>query len=1273
MPNGLGPLPERHARILAEKLRDGQLVLFVGAGLSYLCPRNDGKKGRLPLWKSLQDEVARLAHLDASQFRDALDIFDYVESAEDRGTLERHLQACLDDRSYDPSPAHLGLKELPWHQIVTTNYDALLARLLDEVPIAEERDFDRLSAKPRPRLIHLHGTLQRPHTLTKDDYRLWQQRHPRAFHHLKELLLTKTLLFVGFSLTDPNIDHILAVVRSITKQREKRVYAWMWRSNEMEKRLLDKRYKIEVVSIEQADDWATAFGQLEEVLGEGPLPVVVNGEPDPYAYDRSQYKQAMQKRYGVANMQHLYMPGAGYTRDDILLDEIFVEPDLVAEQADRYPDPVDVARRRSELDRFRSREEEDLKQQSEVRRPAGHYLGSRKLVILGQPGQGKSTLLRHWLLRSLELWSEDPQSQPFPVLVRLSDWESGMGKEEGRLRRYLEEILPRISEARRSAAAHWKQGAVLWFLDGLDEIRDPHERDRLREELRGMSQRNSGDRWIVASRPTGFPASGLGSDWEVMRLPALSPQQSEAILEKWAGVLGKKEGLELDYRQMAQNLERSGLRQLRGNALLLTLAVLFYKANKRLPQDRWEYYEHAEKTLRDAWVRHRIPEAERYLPGRYLPVFLDGLALEGMLQGKVTFSRRELEESALPVLQAHGYSGRGVDEELNRLLQAAEDLIGVLVAQAPDRFGFLHLSMQEFLAARTLVQRSGEVRRHIARYWDHPDWALVWSLYALGVSQDRTRLNELFQTVLENAHSLDEQLHRHWKACLTWAGVGSSPEALQTQEWPRIEKWAVEMLGVPKRIWSLLATLDALANWEKDWPAALRESVLRAVKSKVWDIRFEAAKTLSTQAGEASVRQELLELLSDEDDFILEEAAQALSAQARENALRQALLDRLSYEDSRVREGAARALSAQTGEAVVRQALLDRLDDEHERVLFVAAHALSSQAGEATVRQALLARLGDEDGNVRCAATIALSSQAGEAVVLHALLQRLGDQNAEVRNLATRSLSSRAGETVVRQALLELLDDEDGSVRHTAALTLSSQSGEVVVREALLERLGEKNGSMRYPPVKALSPQAGEPVVRQALLDRLGDEDGFVRSAAVEALFSQAGKRVVSQALLERLHDEQKGVRFAAIQALSSQAGEANVRQALLERLHDEQNDVRYAAADALSSQAGETTVRQALLGRLNDDDGSVRHAAALALSSQVGEATVRQALLRRLNDADGFVRHAAALALSSQAGEATARRALLGLLNDAYWDVRLAAAQALNDYAWRNRSGTDA
>ena len=69
-----------------------------------------------------------------------------------------------------------------------------------------------------------------------------------------------------------------------------------------------------------------------------------------------------------------------------------------------------------------------------------------RLLIVGAPGEGKSTLLRQHLLEAAARWRERPTEHPFPIFVRLADWEAEGGASDGRLFRFLGNRLPSMGE-----------------------------------------------------------------------------------------------------------------------------------------------------------------------------------------------------------------------------------------------------------------------------------------------------------------------------------------------------------------------------------------------------------------------------------------------------------------------------------------------------------------------------------------------------------------------------------------------------------------------------------------------------------------------------------------------------------------------------------------------------------------------------------------------------------------------------------------------------------
>jgi len=260
------PLPFEHARSLAQKLHDGRLALFAGAGLSHLAPHRTSRTRRLPLWLGLAARMAEAwGDRDAARiFPDPFDLFDHIQYGSSRERLEEVVRDTLDDRLHVPSFAHMLLRNLPWSCVLTTNYDSLLHQALSEKAVSREEDYARLHPTEVPRLFQLHGTLAHPHTLTRDDHRSWAGRHPRAIDHLRDRLRGHDILFVGHSVLDSHLADLFARLAQWTEGST--AYAWMWRAPEAQIALARRRDHLDAVLLRSEEEVESAFAQVHDEL-----------------------------------------------------------------------------------------------------------------------------------------------------------------------------------------------------------------------------------------------------------------------------------------------------------------------------------------------------------------------------------------------------------------------------------------------------------------------------------------------------------------------------------------------------------------------------------------------------------------------------------------------------------------------------------------------------------------------------------------------------------------------------------------------------------------------------------------------------------------------------------------------------------------------------------------------------------------------------------------------------------------------------------------------
>jgi hypothetical protein len=193
---------------LADHARTGNLVVFMGAGVS--------AAAGLPTWRQLLAMIGQkvgisvddLAAMESLDPRDQATIMQRMQPDRFHNAVEETLG------SERPSLLHGLLASLPVREYVTTNFDTLFegsarstGRTLAVIPGEPVTSGDQW-------LLKLHGTIGQDLVLTRGDF-IGASRHHAALRGLVQaMLLTRHMLFVGYSLSDEDFHLLVHEVRS---------------------------------------------------------------------------------------------------------------------------------------------------------------------------------------------------------------------------------------------------------------------------------------------------------------------------------------------------------------------------------------------------------------------------------------------------------------------------------------------------------------------------------------------------------------------------------------------------------------------------------------------------------------------------------------------------------------------------------------------------------------------------------------------------------------------------------------------------------------------------------------------------------------------------------------------------------------------------------------------------------------------------------------------------------------------------------------------------
>lgn len=235
------PLPSEEAELNASAmaaLRDlleYKPIAFVGAGISARCG--------YPTWRGLMLQMR--AALDADRnvlsgpkqemkSEQESDLLWFAQEMRELLGRDRYLELLYTQfRSNDRKPDECAraIVRLPFRHLVTTNYDETLEHAHTEVfglqppmrSIPWENSFEvrdwlmRLADTRAPRsIVHLHGTYRDPANivLTDEDYEKRYSAHDGSARKLFALFATQRVVFLGFSLSDPDLMRVLQQIKA---------------------------------------------------------------------------------------------------------------------------------------------------------------------------------------------------------------------------------------------------------------------------------------------------------------------------------------------------------------------------------------------------------------------------------------------------------------------------------------------------------------------------------------------------------------------------------------------------------------------------------------------------------------------------------------------------------------------------------------------------------------------------------------------------------------------------------------------------------------------------------------------------------------------------------------------------------------------------------------------------------------------------------------------------------------------------------------------------
>lgn len=260
---------------LWSRAASGKAAVLVGAGFSANAAPLRHSQPVMPGWNALvfrmiadlypgetEAEITRRTRIEAAApaTSAALRIAQEYEAEFNRDALNRLIADNVPDGAFAPGDLHRALLELPWADVLTTNWDTLLERAAVDVEDRVYRVIHTVAdipASSAPRIVKLHGSLpsHRPFIFTEEDFRTYPVRFAPFINLARQTTMENVLVLVGFSGDDPNFLYWSGWVRDQLGEHAPTIYlVGALDLTSSQRKMLDKR-GVQPVDLSTLDDY----------------------------------------------------------------------------------------------------------------------------------------------------------------------------------------------------------------------------------------------------------------------------------------------------------------------------------------------------------------------------------------------------------------------------------------------------------------------------------------------------------------------------------------------------------------------------------------------------------------------------------------------------------------------------------------------------------------------------------------------------------------------------------------------------------------------------------------------------------------------------------------------------------------------------------------------------------------------------------------------------------------------------------------------------------